>query len=153
MEEYREDYIPMSDLGEDVSVSSDDDQTDLAREIHGHLRFLKAALPAVNNSGLTVSSTQMEGWLWTQKNESRWKKRWFVWRYSDAHEQWVLYAYKSQEVVAVLPRLGDSKPRSSSVPVGHDADDRLHSLLPPSVQPWSGGDRSIQGQVDAQNPE
>jgi len=69
----------------------------LAHEIGQHLALLKTPLPVVNGEGLMVSSTQMQGWLWSQKGYRGWKKRWFVWRYSDLHEQWNLYAYKSPD--------------------------------------------------------
>jgi hypothetical protein len=102
-------------VGEDAHESSSFSYDDiastgkLAHEIREHLALLKTPLPVVNSEGLMVSSTQLEGWLWAQKGFRGWKKRWFVWRYSDVHEQWNLYNYKSKDRVT-SPLLSTTHP-------------------------------------------
>lgn len=95
-ESNRDNYVVMKDLSTD-GLTYHTPENDLGKEIHAHLKVLKAALPPVSEEGLTPTSALLDGWLWVQKNEGRWKKRWFVWRYSDMHEQWNLYAYKSPD--------------------------------------------------------
>ena len=91
----------------------------LAHEIGQHLALLKTPLPVLNGEGLMVSSTQMQGWLWSQKGYRGWKKRWFVWRYSDLHEQWNLYAYKSP----------DHMVRTTTLPVRRPTLSAAHALV------------------------
>jgi hypothetical protein len=131
-----EEAIMLSDMDSQgtVSYSSlDPTHSELAREIHEQLKVLKAALPAAGSDGLIVSSTRMEGWLWMQKDNGRWKKRWFVWRYSDAHQQWNLYAYKNKETMVLPPpttppRLGSHPKRS------HQVSRKLADKVPSKVK-------------------
>lgn len=101
MEENKDNYYLLTDFNEDGVARTDVEvpsaSSDLATEIHSHLKVLKANLPVVMRNGLPAPSTNVEGWLWIHKNEGKWKKRWFVWRYSDLHEQWNLYAYTNPE--------------------------------------------------------
>jgi len=79
-------------------VEVDEEGTqNLAKELNSRLKLLKEPLPPCNPDGGNPSSTELEGQLWSQKNNGVWKKKWFVWRFSQLHQQWVLYAYKSRD--------------------------------------------------------